>query len=239
MSGLTGRLDVTRGTPDPAVVRCEAEVLGLRYGDTVESLHAAYGGYADRTVWLSVLDETDQVLGCGRLIVPGAKPTKTLVDITQDPWHLDPEDVAAQAGLDPDACLDIATIAVKPDLGARGALVAAALYHGMVMTTRVNELPWAVAVMHLLARRVLGSNGLVMHALPGATPGMYQGGPGFLPVYANMDRLLADQRRSHPEAHRRVAVGDIESVHVPQPQAYLLPRQRIVDLRDGADVRGT
>ena len=239
MSGRA-RLHVTVGAPAPEVVRCEAEIFGLRYGDTAEDLARDYGDYADRTLWLSVRDESGAVLGVARLIVPGALPTKTLVDLSREPWCLaaaDVADVVAQVGLDPDACLDIATIGVRPDLGADGARIAAALLHGIVLTTRVNGIPWAVAVLHVLVRRILASTGLVMHPLPGTRPGVYEGSPGFQPVYANMDRVLDEQRLSDPAAHRRVVMGDIEGVDVPAPEAFLLPLRRSVDLRDHARAR--
>jgi hypothetical protein len=226
------------GSPDAAVVRREAEVFGERYGDTAESLEQAYGAYADQTMWLSVLDDARDergersVLGWARLIVPGPLPTKTLVDITKDPWRLDADDVAAAVGLDPHSCLDIATFGVRPDLGGDGARVTAALYHGMVMTTRVNGIAWSVAVLHVLVRRVMGSVGLVMHPLPGARPAVYMDAPGFVPVYANMERVLADQKLANPEAHRRVVAGDIPGIRVPAAEAFLLPVRHTVDLRD-------
>src|SRR4051812_47101799 len=181
MSGFTGRLDFVVGPPDLALLACEADVLGERYGDTAESLEQAYGGYGDGTVWLSVRDDEDRVLGWGRLIVPGPVPPKTLVDFARDPWNLDAGLAAGKVGLDPNSCMDIATIGARSDLGGDGARVAAALYHGIVMSTRVNGIDWVVAILHVLVRRVLASAGLVMHALPGASPAVYMDAPGFLP----------------------------------------------------------
>ncbi len=241
MDRFTGRLEVTTGPPDAAVVQCEAEVFGEHFGDTPELLEETFGSYADQTQWLSVLgDRCDErgehpVLGWARLIVPGPRRAKTLLDMTREPWHLDLDDTAAQTGLDRDRCLDIATFGVRQDLGGEGARVTAALYHGMVMTTRVNGISWSVAVMHVLVRRVLGSTGLVMHAMPGARPGVYINVPGFVPVYANMDRVLADQELANPEAHRRVVAGDIPGIGVPEAEAFLLPLQRTVDLREAGD----
>jgi hypothetical protein len=246
MDGFSARLEVTVGAPDPAVVQREAEVFGERYGDTAESLEQAYGGYAGQTLWLSVLDDladdpthdgaAPAVLGWARLLVPGPLQTKTLVDITRAPWHLDADEVAAAVGLDPHSCLDIATFGVRPDLGSEGARVTAALYHGMVMTTRVNGIAWSLAVLHVLVRRVMASTGLVMHPLPGARPAVYMDAPGFVPVYANMDRVLADQAVANPEAHRRVVLGDIPGLRIPDAEAFLLPLRRTVDLSEPAVV---
>ncbi len=238
MDGFSARLEVTVGAPDAAVVRREAEVFGARYGDTAESLEQAYGAYADQTLWLSVVDDASSegggpaVLGWARLLVPGPLQTKTLVDITRAPWRLDADEVIAAVGLDPHSCLDIATFGVRPDLGGEGARVTAALYHGMVMTTRVNDIAWSLAVLHILVRRVMGSTGLVMHPLPGARPAVYMDAPGFVPVYANMDRVLTDQALANPEAHRRVVLGDIPGIRIPDAEAFLLPLRRTVDLSE-------
>jgi hypothetical protein len=56
--------------------------------------------------------------------------------------------------------------------------------------------------------------------------------PGFVPVYANMERVLADQKLANPEAHRRVVAGDIPGIRVPAAEAFLLPVRHTVDLRD-------
>lgn len=234
MSGFTGRLDFVIGPPDPAVLACEAEVLGERYGDTAESLASAYGDYADRTVWLSVREDSGRVIGWARLIVPGPLLPKTLLDFSRDPWNLDVGAAVAQVGLDPDSCMDIATIGARPELGGEGAHVAAALYHGIVMSTRVNGIEWVVAVLHVLVRRVLGSAGLVMHPLPGAKPAVYMDAPGFVPVYANMAVVLAEQRLANPQAHRQVVAGRIEGIRVPGVEAFLLPLTETVDLRGAA-----
>jgi hypothetical protein len=229
MSGFKGRLEFLVDPPDSDLLACEADVLGERYGDTAESLEQAYGAYADRTAWLSVRND-DQVIGWGRLIVPGPVLPKTLVDFSRDPWNLDAGVAVAKVGLDPQSCMDIATIGARSDLGSDGARVAAALYHGIVMGTRVNEIEWVVAVLHVLVRRVLASAGLVMHALPGARPAVYMDAPGFLPVYANMNQVLSEQRRVNPEAYRQVVVGEIPGISVPEPETFLLPLTE-VDLR--------
>jgi N-acyl-L-homoserine lactone synthetase len=236
MTDFTGRLDVTFGPPDPALPQCEAEVLNRWYGDTAESLERDYADHADATMWLSVRDDAERVLGTARLFVPGPRLPKTLADVSGPPWNLDARVLAAQVGFDPHGCLDIATIAVRPGLGGDGGRVAAALYHGIVMSTRVNGIDWVVAVLHVLVRRVLGSAGLVMHPLPGATPGVYTGTPGFLPVYANMDRVLSDQRDINPEAHRQVVSGDIQGLDVPSATAFLLPLHQAVDLREAVEM---
>jgi hypothetical protein len=232
----TARLEFVQGKPDPELPACEAEVLGERYGDSAESLDNAYGAYADTTVWLAVLDRSERVLGWGRLLMPGPLPEKTLADAARPPWNLESKHVAASVGLDTDSCWDVATIGIRQGLGRQGAAVSAALYHGLIVSTRVNGADWILAMLNVRVRRLLDAVGLVMHTLPGAWPDVYMGAPGFLPVYADTGRAVAEQRRTHPEAYRRIALGAIDGVEIPPAYAFLVAQPESVDLR-GVEAR--
>jgi hypothetical protein len=230
MGDRTLKLDFLTGPPDTDLVACEAEVLGERYGDTEESLAAAYGAHADNTAWLSVTDSGGRVLGWSRLIAPGPLQLKTLADVSLPPWSIDGVAAARSVGLDPDRCWDVATIGTRRDLGADSVRAAMALYHGMIIATRVNGADWVLAIMHVLVRRILAHAGLVMHPLPGTAPGVYMEAPGFIPVYANLERVLAEQRVAYPEAYGQVALGRLDDIEVPSDEMFLLPQT--VDLRE-------
>jgi hypothetical protein len=221
------RLHFIAGPPDPDVLACEADVLGERYGDTAESLDAAYGAYADSTVWLAVTDRSDQVVGWSRLLVPGDLPEKTLADASKQPWGIDTTAASAAIGLDSASCWDVATIGVRRELGSQGGMAAIALYHGVIVGTRTNGIDWIAAMLHVVVRRVLDNVGLVMHALPGARPETYMDAPGFIPVYAHVESMIEAQRRTHPDAYRQVVLGHLNGVVAPAAEDYLL-----VDLVD-------
>jgi hypothetical protein len=222
------QLHFISGPPDRDILSCEADVLGERYGDTVESLSAAYGGYADSTVWLAVTDRCDHVVGWSRLLVPSDRPEKTLADASKEPWGIDPALVSAAVGLDASSCWDVATIGVRRELGSQGERAAIALYHGVIAGTRANGVDWIAAMLHIVVRRVLDNVGLVMHSLPGARPGTYMGAPGFIPVYAHVERMIENQHRTRPEAYRQVVLGQLDGVEAPPADDYLLAD--VVDL---------
>ncbi len=210
-------------TPDPDVLECELDVLGRWYGDTRELIEEAYGPYADTTVFLSVRDPDGVVQGFTRLIRPGPLPLKTVADVGRPPWSVDGARAAAAAGVDLSRAWDVATIGVRKELGSSGAVVAAALYHGVITATRVNDVPWIVAVIDERVRKMLAGVGLALHALPGTAPSRYMGSAACAPVYAHMGRMVDEQRRNFPEAYRLITLGTgLDGVSVPPPQAYRL-----------------
>jgi hypothetical protein len=163
--------------------------------------------------------------------MPGPLPEKTLADAARPPWNIDSERAAAQVGLDPACCWDVATIGIRRGLGAQGGPAAAALYHGLIMATRVNGADWILAMLNVRVRRLLDAVGLVTHTLPGAWPEVYMGAPGFVPVYGHVSRAVAEQRRTHPEAYRRIALGAIDGVDIPPAYAFLVAEPESIDLR--------
>jgi hypothetical protein len=216
------QLHFIAGSANSDLLACEADVLGERYGDTAESLAAAYGAYARNTVWLAVTDWSDQVIGWSRLLVPGELPEKTLADASKQPWGIDTVSVSAAVGLDAASCWDVATIGVRRELGSQGARAAIALYHGVIVGTRTNRIDWIAAMLHVVVRRVLDNVGLVMYPLPGARPATYMDAPGFIPVYAHVERMIEGQRRTHPDAYRQVVLGQLDGVIAPPAEEYLL-----------------
>jgi aromatic-L-amino-acid decarboxylase len=227
-------LELTAGTPAPDVLACELQVLGERYGDEPEDLDAAYGAYADATVWLAVRDG-EGVLGWARLLRPGPLPQKTLADACEPPWAADAFEAAAAVGIDPATTWDVSTIGVRRELGSAGSRVAAALYHGVLATAEVNEAQWLAAMLDVRVRMLLDRVGLVMHTLPGTRPRPYMGSPALAPVYAHLETMLRTQRATHPEAHRQITLGALPGLVAPAREQLLLPGPEVVDLR-GAPV---
>jgi hypothetical protein len=189
------------------VRRCEQEVLAHWYADTRELLDASYGPYEEQTGFLSVTRDDGMVVGACRIIGPGPHGMKTLADIAEPPWTVDAAGAAAAAGIDPGRCWDVATVAVRRELGAGGRVVAAALYYGIIRGTQVNHCPWLVAVIDRRARSLLAMLGLVLHAIPGTGPELYMGSTACAPVYCHIPDLVRNQQSSNPEGYRLVTAG--------------------------------
>lgn len=208
MTSAAYRLELSSAaTCGEDVRRCEHEVLAHWYGDTRELLDSAYGSYEEQTGFLSVTRDDGRVVGACRIIGPGPRGMKTLADIAEPPWEVDATDAAAAAGIDPARCWDIATVAVRRELGAGGSIVAGALYYGMIRGTQVNRCPWLIAVIDRRARSLLAMLGLVLHAIPGTGPQLYMGSTACAPVYCHIPDLVRNQQDTNPEGHRLVTQG--------------------------------
>ena len=228
---LRPRLEFSAGTPDREILDCELDVLASWYGDTPEDLEEAYGAYADSTLWLAVREPSGPVLGVSRLIAPGPLPQKTLSDLGEEPWAIDGYAAALAAGVDPDAAWDLATVGVRPELGGRGEAIAAALYHGIIAATTVNEVRSVVAMLDARVLRLLRRLGLGLRPLPGARPRPYMGSPAIVPVYAHVDEALRAQQRTDPDQYRRITLGQgLTEVVLPPRETFRLPPV-VVDLR--------
>ena len=230
------RLEFVTGRPAPDVLACEAEVFGRWYGNTADDLELAYGPYEEATGWI-VLRSDDGVVGWCRVLMPGARPLKTITDVAAPPWSLDGAAAARAAGVDLTRTWDVATIGVHDRAGGARRLASAALYHGLVLSSWVNGAAWMVAILdrHVLA--LLEQVGLTGRPLPGAEPRPYFGSPSSLPVYAEFAQSLRRQRLTHPDAYRAVALGaGLTGVEVPPLAAFLAPQTVTVDLTE-ADER--
>jgi hypothetical protein len=212
------------GTDWSAYRRCEAEVLGHWYGDTLEELEQAYGPYEDRTVFVALRRPDERVVGFCRLILPGPRGLKTLSDVEKAPWSVDGRRSAAAAGVDVDRTWDIATLGVDRRLGGAGQVAAAALYYAVINAARTNGFAWIAAIIDSRARSLLAAHGLILHALPGTAPAFYMGSPACAPVYAHLADMLDHQRRVAPEAYRLIALGvGLDGIITPPPDALRLP----------------
>lgn len=212
------------GEATPGVLECELDVLGHWYGDTRQLLDEAYGPYRDQTCFLSLTHAEEGVVGFCRLIRPGAKPLKTVTDVDGAPWHGDGLRSLAAAGVDVSRSWDIATLGMRHQSLGAGSVAAAALYHGLIVATQTNEIPWVIAIIDRRVRSLLAMLALPLHAIPGTWPALYMGSQQCAPVYAHLPTILDSQRRSAPDAYRLVALGSgLDGVTVPTREEFRLP----------------
>ncbi len=209
---------------------CEAEVFLQWYGNTREQLQLEYGGYEPSSAFLALADDEGHVLGACRLISPSDLGLKTLVDVAREPWGVDGPRSAAAVGLDPASTWDVGTLGIRVGLSGAGLHTAAALYHGLVLVARANDVRSFVAILDDRLGRLFRSMGLVLTTLPGTSSGAYLGSPRSTPIYANFASLLDHQRRVSPDAHRLITLGEGLDLQTPDPAAFRLP-PRIVDVR--------
>lgn len=218
-----------RGPLLDAALDCEAAVFLRWYGNTREQLAAEYGPYADHSAFITLADDDGHVVAVCRLITPGPLGLKTLTDIGGAPWHVDSTRAAAAIGLDPARTWDIATLGVRPGLGAQGMLAALALYHGLSRVHRVNRVRHAVAILDDKVRGLFASIGVHLHAIPGTTTAPYLGSPASTPVYFDIAAMLDLQRRESPDTYRLVTLGvGLDGVEVPADDAFRLRERDLV-----------
>ncbi len=224
---------VVGGDARDAAIACEAAVFGRWYGNSPDLLQAEYGPYDGQTHWLVVLDEGGEAVASARLIRPGQRRLKTLTDLGGRPWRADVAESLATARIDEDSCWDIATLGVRRGLRAQGIYASAALYHGLMRSTRVNEVRSVVSVLDDRVRDLLDTVSLGLDPLPGAWAAPYLGSTSSTPVYGHCAPMVDRQRRVNREAHRLILVGEgLAGIDLPPVDHYRLASH--VDLREPA-----
>jgi hypothetical protein len=204
---------------------CEVEVFDRTYGNTAADLEQEYGAYEDHSAFVALATQSDEVVGIARLINPGPQGLKTVNDLSRPPWRVDGERAVRSAGADLARTWDVATLAVLPGRGVTP-LAAAALYHGLVLATRANRVEWIVMMLDERARRLLSMAGFVPEVIPGAAPGPYLGSPATTPLVGNVGRMIDNQRRHRPDAHRLISLGvGLDGIAVPDLAEFRLSRQ--------------
>lgn len=202
--------------------QCEADIFLQWYGNTRDQLAAEYGPYEQNSVFVALADERDEVVGTVRFLVPGGAGLKTLDDMALAPWGADPMRSAAAAGIDPARTWDCATLGLRSDVGDSRVKLSLALYHGLVLALRVNQVRTVIAILDQRVHRMISSVGLILHTIPGAGTAPYLGSGASTPVYGHMAVGLDNQRRINPDAHRLVTLGiGLDGVSVPEPDAFL------------------
>lgn len=220
------------GSDREAAADCEADVFFERYGETREHLDAFFGPHERATAWLALLDGTGTAVASARLVVPSSAPLNWDVCVAGAPWHLDPVTALEGCGVPRLATWDVASISVRRRSRASGALWTAALCHGLFQVARENEVAATVAVLNEPARHLLDSTGIVYSTVPGASTHPFLGSPASTPVFADMEAMVANQRRHHPEAYRLITLGrGLDGIRVPPPEAFALRTRTAVDLR--------
>lgn len=222
---------------DPEVTRCELDVLGHWYGDTAELIETAYGRYRQQTAFLAVRSADGQVAGMCRLILPGPLPLKTLADIGGPPWSVDSGRSLAAAGIDPARTWDLATLAVRRELGAARRMIAPALYHGLIQAVVANGAEWVIAIADRRVRSLLAMLGLEQYALPGTAAAPYMGSAACCPAYTHIPSMVERQRTTNLDAYRLITLGyGLDEVALPAREDFLLPlhgRGQLRAARDG------
>jgi hypothetical protein len=100
----------------------ESTVLYEYFKNTPEQLQKQYGDYDNYSMFLVGIDhETREPMGEMRIILPSELGQKSLNDLPKTDLKIYPETVYTAYDMDPDKCLDVATIAVaKSYRGKRG-----------------------------------------------------------------------------------------------------------------------
>ena len=224
------RLRLVTGDERIAAVGCETAVFSQWYGNTAELLDAEYGPYDDQTVFLAVLDAGGEAVASARLICPGPRGLKTLVDLGRRPWCADVPAALHTAAIDSSSCLDIATLGVRRGLRAQGIYASAALYHGLFRLTRANNIRSVVSVLDDRVRDLLDVVSLPLGPIPGAWAAPYLGSTSSTPVFGHCGPMIDRQRRINPEAHRLISWGEgLQGIDLPPLEHYRLVAD--VDLR--------
>ncbi len=212
-----------RGELLEATRECEAEVFQQWYGNSRAQLEDEYGPYEDATRFIALSDADGDVVAAMRLLAPGGTAgLKTLADVGSAPWSVDGARAAAAASLDLRSTWEIATIGSRRKSARSGVRYSLALYHGLTLTSRANQMTAIVAILDERVRRLLDATGLTMHTLPGTRTASYLGSEASTPVFAH-GNILDNQRRNAPEAHALVSAGQgLEGVAVPPLEAFRL-----------------
>jgi len=202
---------------------CEAEIFRREYGISNSEHLAEFDAYEDASVFVGLVGGDDEVYGMVRLLPPGTM--KTLVQLQEPPWSVDAYRSVAAARIDLDSTWDVATMGLRsglrPEFKSLRVRHSFALYHGLIQAARVNQASTFLAILDERVRRLLNSVGIVMHALPGATPQPFEGSRSSTPVYATVGPMLDRQRRELPDAHRLVTMGiGLTGVSVPPSEAF-------------------
>lgn len=212
---------------------CEAEVFLRWFGNTRGQLQLEYGAYEDRSVFLVLADEREEVVGAVRLLTPGACcGFKTLTDIGGQPWRVDGGRAAVAAGIDLSSTWEVATLGVRSLSKAAEVSTALALYHGLMTVAQVNRMSSFIAILDERVRRLLASVGILTRTLPGTRTAPYLGSDSSTPVYSHFASMLDNQRRRFPDAYRLVTLGiGLDGVSVPDRAAFALgTRSTLFDL---------
>ena len=213
-----------KGEAADAARQCEADVFLDRFGNTPEQLAVEYGPYETASVFLALLDDAGVAQAAARLIRPGPAGLKTINDLARDPWRVDPVVAVRRAGVDPAVSWEAATFAVRRGVRRRGYDAMEALFYGLAVGSLVNGYRTVTAVIDAHALAMVAGIGLFLRAFPGTEPGPYLGSPSSSALYADVEEILATQRRVAPHKWRAITTGEgLAGIEVPDPATMRLP----------------
>ena len=203
-----------RGADEVAARACEEAVFGRRFGNTAEELAAEYGPYEATTSFGAVLRPDGTAVGAVRLVAPGARGLKTLVDAAGPPWRVPDDVLAAVAGgavgpEGPAAPLtwDVATFGVDSVAAGGDRRIAAALFGVMFGAFADHGVTCFVAMLDSGARRAIERLGVRLLDLPGAQAAPYLGSASTVPAYRQVADLHDEHRTRFPDLHDPVFHG--------------------------------
>ncbi len=201
---------------------CESEVFLHAYGNTSEDFVREYGPYEGASHFIALASADDEVVGVCRLVFPGPAGLKTVNDVSRPPWNVDGVRATRAVGADLTSTWDVATLGVLPSRR-MPFLGAAALYHGLVMATRANDVRWIVMMLDERARRLLAAAGFIAAAIPGTAPAPYLGSESSTPLVGNVAAMIDVQRRTNPDAYRLMSLGvGLDGITVPPLSEFVV-----------------
>ncbi len=219
--------DLLRLVFDPAgemldrAKECEADIFLQWYGNTRAQLEEEYGPYEQSSVFVALADDDDEVVGTVRFLVHDGAGHKTVDDIGRPPWGVDAIRSASAAGIDLSNTWDCATMGVRPGATGSRTRLGLAIYHGLLLALRANEIRTVTAILDQRVRRLLQSVGLMMHAFPGTVSQPYLGSGASTPVWAHVGPAVDHQRRVFPDAYRLVTLGiGLDGISVPSTDSF-------------------
>ena len=193
----------------------EAHVFMQAFGNTPDVMVREYGPYEERSRFVTVMDDADgSALGTARLIVAGAAPVKTLLDVAGDPWRLDVANSLAAAGLSGRPVWDVASLAVHPRYraGSSGAEVSLALCHGIWRYARDSAVPGMVTILDDRVLRLVRAMGLPWFPMVGATSRSYLGSPASTPCVFVVESAAEHVRAVRPDLADALVHGRFRSI---------------------------
>ena len=193
----------------------EARVFLEAFGNTPDTMELEYGRYADRSRFVTVLDEgTGRAVGAARIILPDhAGELKTLTDVAGGPWHLSPHSLRA-AGLAGEPVWDAATLAVDRAhrRGSAGTEVVLALIHGLFRYTHRSGIRSAVTILDDHVLRLAQDMGVPWTPMAGASSQPYLGSPASTPCVLALGSYAAAIQERRPDLAPALVDGIFRSI---------------------------
>jgi hypothetical protein len=186
---------------------CEEAVFGRRFGNTADDLRNEYAPYEDSTTFGAVLDADGTAVGAVRLVGPGPRRVKTLLDASRAPWSVTDRSLEQVLGRGERHTWDVATFAVDQVTAGADRRITPALLSVLFGALHTHAATTFVAILDQTARRALQGLGMRMLDLPGAKPAPYLGSPRSVPVYRHLADLRAEHADQWPQIHQQVFHG--------------------------------